>query len=220
MKKYLLVLIIALASLTLQAQNEMRIVGKGEFLPSELIDKTVRDANGETCAGLIISSDLDGLRYDSYNGIVKTNPQPGEDFLFLSPDERVVTIYKTGFTSLKIILSEYGIKLKSGEVWKLKVTGDKVSSLLPITITVLPADAKIVVDGKEAFSGKTVQTAIGKHEVTISKEGYRTITKQIEVTQQQVVFSFALQEIELQSVTISSNPDGAKIYLDNNEKGI
>jgi len=220
MKKYLLVLIIALASLTLQAQNEMRVVGKGESLPSELIDKTVRDANGETCAGLIISSDLDGLSYDSYNGIVKRNPKPGEDFLFLSPDERVVTIYKSGFTSLKIIMSEYGIKLKSGEVWKLKVTGDKVSSLLPITITVLPADAKIVVDGKEAFSGKTVQTAIGKHEVTISKEGYRTITKQIEVTQQQVVFSFALQEIELQSVTISSNPDGAKIYLDNNEKGI
>ena len=220
MKKYLLVLIIALASLTLQAQNEMRIVGKGEYLPSELIDKTIRDANGEVCAGLVIVSDLDGLTYTAYNEIVKTNRNPGRDLLFIQREERVVTVYKTGFTPLKIILNDYGVKLTSGGVWQLKITGDKVSSLLPITITVLPADAKIVVDGKEAFSGKTVQTAIGKHEVTISKEGYRTITKQIEVTQQQVVFSFALQEIELQSVTISSNPDGAKIYLDNNEKGI
>ncbi|PIS46327.1 MAG: hypothetical protein COT22_00575, partial [Ignavibacteria bacterium CG08_land_8_20_14_0_20_37_9] len=90
----------------------MRIVGKGESLSGEqLIDKSVRDANGETCAGLIISSDLDGLSYDSYNGIVKTNSKPGEDFLFLSRDERVVTIYKSGYTSLKIILNDYGIKL-------------------------------------------------------------------------------------------------------------
>jgi len=220
MKKYLLVLLIALTSFVLHSQNEMRVVGKGEFLPSELIDKTIRDANGEVCAGLVIVSDLDGLTYTAYNEIVKTNSKPGRDLLFIQREERVVTIYKTGFTPLKIILNDYGVKLNNGEVWQLKVTGDKVFSLLPITITVTPSDAKIVVDGKEAFSGKTMQTAIGKHEVTISKEGYRTITKQIEVTQQQVVFSFTLQEIELQSVTINSNPDGAKIYLDNIEKGV
>lgn len=65
MKKHLLYILIALASFSIHAQNEMRVVGKGEFLPSELIDKTIRDANGEVCAGLMISTDLVGLTYTS-----------------------------------------------------------------------------------------------------------------------------------------------------------
>ena len=220
MKKHILILLIALSSIAVRAQNEMRIVGKGEYLPSELIDKTIRDANGEVCAGLVIVSDLDGLTYTAYNEIVKTNRNPGRDLLFIQREERVVTVYKTGFAPLKIILNDYGVKLNSGEVWQLKVTGDKISSLLPITITVVPSDAKIFFDGKEAFSGKTLQTAIGTHEVTISKKGFRTINEQIEVTQQQVVFTFKLKEIDLQSISITSTPDDAKIYLDNIEKGV
>ena len=77
--------------------------------------------------GLIILSDLDGLKFTSYNGIVKVNHDPGRDFLFLSPDERVVEVYATGFTPLKIILSEVGIKLESGKSWQLKITGTKTS---------------------------------------------------------------------------------------------
>jgi len=219
MKKYLLVLIIALASLTLQAQNEMRIVGKGEYLPSELIDKTVRDANGETCAGLIISSDLDGLRYDSYNGIVKTNPQPGEDFLFLSPDERVVTIYKSGFTSLKIIMSEYGIKLKSGEVWKLKVTGDKKTDQIPITITTNAEGASFTIDGFDKGVEKTQWVSLGKHKLIIAKAGFKTDTTEIEVTEKNVSFNFQLEKIRPVKVTIKTIPTGAKIFVKEIEKG-
>ncbi len=111
MKKILL-LFILLSAQILYAQNEMRVVGKGEFQPSELIDKSIRDANGEVCAGLIIVTDLTGMRYDSYNGIVKVNQNPGKDFLFLSPDERVVEIFCEGFASLKIVLSDYGIVLR------------------------------------------------------------------------------------------------------------
>ncbi|MFZ1977048.1 MAG: hypothetical protein WAV76_03755, partial [Bacteroidota bacterium] len=97
----------------------MRIEGKAEYQASELIAKEVRDANGDVCAGLIITTDLDGLKFDSYNGIVKMDAdKPGRYFLFLSPDERVVTIYKTGFEPLKIILSDWGIsKMQSGKVW-------------------------------------------------------------------------------------------------------
>ena len=109
MKKHTLLIIIILSSIAVRAQNEMRVVGKGEYLPSELIDKTIRDANGEVCAGLVIVSDLDGLTYTAYNEIVKTNRNPGRDLLFIQREERVVTVYKTGFAPLKIILDRKSV---------------------------------------------------------------------------------------------------------------
>jgi len=62
MKKHILYVLFILAGFSLLAQNEMRVVGKGESLSGEqLIDRSIRDANGETCAGLMISTDLVGL---------------------------------------------------------------------------------------------------------------------------------------------------------------
>ncbi|MBU1680096.1 MAG: hypothetical protein KKD86_14815 [Bacteroidetes bacterium] len=83
-------------SLSLSQQlSEMRIIGSGEFLPSELIASEKKDVNGEKCAGLIIISDLSGLSFDSYNGIVDLNIKPGKYFLFLSPSERVVEVFSS-----------------------------------------------------------------------------------------------------------------------------
>ncbi|PIP77714.1 MAG: hypothetical protein COW85_07580 [Ignavibacteria bacterium CG22_combo_CG10-13_8_21_14_all_37_15] len=220
MKKHILIILIVLSNFTLYPQNEMRIVGKGESLSGEqLIDKSVRDANGETCAGLIISSDLDGLSYDSYNGIVKTNSKPGEDFLFLSRDERVVTIYKSGYTSLKIILNDYGIKLNKGEVWKLKVTGDKTTDLIPISIVVKPSDANIFIDEKPKGSAPSQQVSPGEHQLRIEKEGYKAITEKINVSVSNILFSYALQQVDPVAVQINSTPNGAKIFLGGMEKG-
>lgn len=205
-------------SFSVLAQNEMRVVGNGEFQPSELIDKSIRDANGDVCAGLMIVSDLTGMRYDSYNGIVKVNQNPGKDFLFLSPDERVVEIFCNGFASLKIILSEYGIALKKGEVWKLKITGDKVSDLIPINIVVKPTDAQVYIDDKLQVNN-AIQVIAGNHKIKIIKEGYQTIEENIDVAVGRTLFNYTLSEIELVGVQISSVPNGAKIYINGLEKG-
>ena len=66
--------------------SEMRIVGIPKEEADELVGKDIRDANGETCAGVIMYSDLTGLTFQSSNGIVKTNHTSGKDFLFVSPD--------------------------------------------------------------------------------------------------------------------------------------
>ena len=221
MKKHILIILIVLSNFTLYPQNEMRIVGKGESLSGEqLIDKSVRDANGETCAGLIISSDLDGLSYDSYNGIVKTNSKPGEDFLFLSRDERVVTIYKSGYTSLKIILNDYGIKLNKGEVWKLKVTGDKKSNFLSVVIMTKPDGAEKIIDGERKGTGITFQLNEGNHQIKIEKSGFRTFEQNITVSTSKLVFNFSLEEITQQIVEIRSQPNEANIYIDGIMEGL
>ncbi|MFH0735019.1 MAG: SUMF1/EgtB/PvdO family nonheme iron enzyme [bacterium] len=215
----ILVLIIFISVNVLYAQNEMRVVGKGEIQLSELIDKSARDANGDVCAGLMIVTDLTGLTYNSYNGVVKINSNPGKDLLFLSPEERVVEIYCSGYVSLKIILNDFGIRLKSGEIWKLKITGDKKTDLIPISIVVKPNDVNIFIDDKPKGSSSSQQTSIGKHQLRIEKEGFKTLQQEINVSVTNILFSFTLKPIELIAVQVNSNPTGAKIIIDNIEKG-
>lgn len=203
-----------------QKASEMSVIaGSAKEEPSELVSKEIRDANGITCAGLIIFSDLKGLTYQSYNGVVKVNSNAGKDFLFLSPDERVVEVYCFGYTPLKIILNENGIKLKSGQTWSLKITGEKKLELLPVNIVVKPADSKIFIDGKDKGSMSSHQLSSGKHSVKIERNGYITYEDSIDVSLDNSLFNITLLQQDVIPITISSIPQGAKIYIDDVDRG-
>jgi len=217
-QKYLLMLMLFITTAA-YSQNEMRVVGKGEYLPSELIDKTIVDANSEVCAGLLIKSDLTGFTYDSNNGVVDMKRRTGEDLLFLSPGERQVKIYCGGFAPLTINLYEYGIKLTSGQVWQLKVTGEKLSDQIPISILVQPADAALFLDGVQRKSEPSQLVTTGQHELRIEKEGYKTITEKISVSVSNILFSYKLEAVEPIVVNILSEPPQALLMVNNIEKG-
>ncbi|KAA3620139.1 MAG: PEGA domain-containing protein [Calditrichaeota bacterium] len=180
----------------------------------------VRDANGRFCAAIQVISDMDGFVYQSYNGIVKVDDQPGRDMVYLQPDERVLEIFKSGYQPLKLILSEYGIQLNSKDVWKIIIKGGpKLGDLLPVTIFITPADAQVSVDGKSVQSGKPVDLSKGNHRLRVSKPGFKTIDKNISVSKTKVVFNETLGEVELEQVVISSSPAQATIFLDGAHKG-
>ena len=164
---------------------------------------------------------MDGFKYDAYNGVVKVDDQPGEDRVYLQPDERVLEIYRSGYEPLKLILSDYGIQLHSKEVWTIKIAGRApAGNLLPVIIVTNPSDARITVDGKNAQSGKAIKLTKGQHRLLITKKGYRTINRAITVDEDHALFNFTLKEVDLVPVTINSNPVGAKIFLDGMEKGV
>lgn len=171
--------------------SQLKIVGEPKIMEGELIGKEVRDANGEVCAGLIIFSDLKGLAYQSNDGIVKVNSDPGKDFLFLSPGEKVVDVFCTGYKPLKIILTEVGIRLKSGQVWAITLEGEK---FVPVSFIITPRDAKLTVDNKPTDLTKQPQLKIGKHVIKISKQGYETIVDTITVTESSTLFPYNLKE--------------------------
>jgi hypothetical protein len=216
------ILIILNLSLSAQTLSKLYVVkNSAQIAEGELVSKNVRDVNGDVCAGLIIITDLTGLKFQSNNGIVKVNNDtPGKYFLFLSPTERVVEVFKTGYEPLKIILYDYGIFLKSGQSWQIKVTGDKKLDLIPINIITEPAGAKIYIDGTLQESGTTFKTSLGKHKIKIEKEGYKTIEKKIEVSETNTLFNFKLSRVEPVLVTIKSIPTGASLFVDNVEKGV
>ncbi len=216
------VILFTLFSSLLLAQKplEMSIVpGSEKEEPAELVSKDIRDDNGITTAGLIIFSDLKGLTFQSYNGVVKMNRNPGKDFLFLSPDERVVEVYCLGYTPLKIMLNELGIKLKSGQTWSVKITGDKKLDMIPVNLLIDQDDAKIFIDGVDKGAMKSHQLSAGKHGIRIEKAGYITLTDSIDVGQDNSLFSFKLPELDMIGITINSVPQEAKIFIDEVEKG-
>lgn len=104
--------------------SNLQVVGKPHKSDDEFVGR--KDINGRLCAAIQVVSDLEGLAYDSHNGIVgDIDHRPGFDMIYLQPDEKVLTVFMSGYEPLKIILSEIGIRLKSREVWKIKITGEK-----------------------------------------------------------------------------------------------
>ena len=197
---------------------EMRVEGKGEFQPNQIITTDNRDANGIVCAGLIIQTDLQGLTFDSNNGIIKTkNDNTGEYFLFLSSTERVVKVFREQYKPLDIILSDFNINLESGKVWKIEITGEKES--IPINIVTNPNDVEIFIDGELKGNTPTQHVAIGRHELKIQKAGFKTITDSITVTTQKTLFTYVLEAIKAVVITFKSIPDGATILLNGTDKG-
>lgn len=107
-----------------KAQDKLQIMGDSRFEPGELVSNTIRDSNGRVAAGIKILTDLTGLSIEANNGVLKVNQNIGSYYVFLSPDERVLTIRKSGYAELKVILPEIGIRLKSGQTWVINLTGD------------------------------------------------------------------------------------------------
>jgi tetratricopeptide (TPR) repeat protein len=194
-------------------------VGKADLLTSEIITKENKDSNGDVCAGLMIIHDMEGLSYDSYNKIVKINSNPGKDLLLISPSEQVITIYKTSYQPLKLILNEIGIKLKSGEVWQIKITGDKKLELLLINIITEPSDAAIYIDNISKGKGTTFETTLGEHTLRIELNGYETLETKISVSTKNILFNYTLIAVKQEVVEIRSEPAGASIYLDGVQEG-
>jgi len=221
-KKLILLFLIVMLADNCHARelSKLRISGKAERMPGELIDRDVRDINGEVCAGIIVITDLTGFAYASGNNIVKINSTtPGKDFIFLSPGERFLEIFCTGFEPMKIILNEYGIRLHSGEVWQIKVTGDKKPDVFPINIITEPKGAEVFIDSISKGTGTTFETSAGEHFLRFELKGYKTLKTKVTISTKNILFNYKLSAIEQEIVEIRSSPNEASIYLDGISEG-
>jgi uncharacterized protein (TIGR02145 family) len=218
--KYIFILSTFYFLLSTPALAQLRIDGKPQKSATEFVSR--RDANGKICAAIQVISDMDGFKYQSNNGIVgDVDDQPGRDMVYLSPNERVLEIFKTGYEPLKIILSEYGIQLREKEVWQIKIKGDaKTGDLLPVTIMVQPPDAAITIDGQQAQSDQPVKLSKGPHQLRIEKQGFQPVEETITISEKEVLFRRTLKEVDIEPVQFRSTPDQARILLNGVEQGL
>jgi len=200
----------------------MNVVDDGEKIHISSFDKTIRDANEDICSGILILSNLHGLQFDSNNGIVKIQQiEPTKTLLYLSPGERVIRIFKSGYQPLKIILMEYGIKnLESGKVWQLKIEGEeKKQKDVTILIKTTPAESKIFIDNEDKGVTNLLRIPIGKHILRVEKIGFEPVEKEIYVNNENIEFNITLEETDPILITFQTVPEEATIFLNDEPKG-
>ena len=190
--KFILLVMNLTINLYAQDISQMRVIGNGRYLSDEPMDKSITDANGNICAGLVIQTDLTGISYNSNKGIVKINPDLGKTLLYLSPDENVVVVYKAGFLPLEIDLNSYGIKLKSGEVWKVIISEVLDNNSLPVNIVISPDDAILFIDNKKVDVSQRHNLGDGEHKIVIQKNGYMIVLDTINVSDENILFVYEL----------------------------
>jgi len=216
MKKYLLSVLTILFLLPSFAQElkELRLVGNPKKLSSgEMVAR--RDQNGNYCAAIQVVSDMDGFSYDSWDGIVgDVDKKPGKDMVFLTSSERVLEIFKTGYSPLKVILADVGINLQEKDVWQIKIAGDETAAVLPVTFRFTPEDSKLFIDGKSAGSKLTQNLSVGQHQIRLERDGYQTKDETITVNEEKVFFEWELADAPDAGLQITTTPAGASIYLD------
>ncbi len=203
--------------LLLDAQElaHLSLMGRPEKSISEFVGSNIQDANGRICTGIKVISDLEGFKYDSNNGIVKVDDQPGQDMLYVSPDEMVLQIFHSGYEPFKVIFSELGIVAAERSVWTIRVTGGKAGATeLSIAVLVTPAAAEVFIDGTSCGTAEQHMVSIGRHELRLVKPGYQPLQTAIKVDEKNTLFRFTLKKQEDVNVQITSDPVGAVVYID------
>jgi formylglycine-generating enzyme required for sulfatase activity len=222
MKKVLTLILLCFCVSVVYAQEtkELKIIGKAKKLETgEMVAR--RDGNGNYCAAIQLVSNLEGFTYDSFDGIVgNIDDKPGMDMVYLTSTERVLQIFKTGFKPLKIILSDYGISLKPREVWQIEINGENTADQLPVTIRFTPVDASLSIDGKAVVLASTYNLSVGQHSVSIAKDGFQSIEKNINVDDKNVFFEYKLLKQADAALQIETIPEGATVYLDGVNLGV
>ncbi|MCB0804177.1 MAG: SUMF1/EgtB/PvdO family nonheme iron enzyme [Bacteroidales bacterium] len=200
-----------------QDYKALRIQGTPKLLDTEKLVLR-HDANGNYCAAVQIISDMDGFQYDSNDGMVgKIERKPGMDLIYLTASERVLEIYKKGYNPMSLVFSEYGIKLEPQRIWQIYLTGEKEGNEVLVSIEVTPPDAGIFVDNLPFENSGYLSP--GKHLLTIEKEGYKPINREIEVDFNNIYFTEILEKIPDAVLQIESAPSDAIVLLNDSILG-
>lgn len=197
---------------------KLRIISVEKAPSSQIVrdDPENYDSNGDLAAGLFIQTDIKNISFNAANGIVKQSKIQNEWRLLVQSTERILTIYSSDFVDpLEIILSEQGINLKSGDIWIIKITGDKAVDLIPVTFNISESDVNLTIDGQSTDPNSLLRLAPGLHKIRIQKNGFVTINQDITVSESSFRFDFALQQLTQVPITIVSTPKQATIEINN-----
>jgi formylglycine-generating enzyme required for sulfatase activity len=226
-QKILSILFLSLfISISLHAQNppQLRVEGQATLDESAIIPPSKKDVNGRQVAAIKVLTNLPSLSFDSGNGVVEVQQQTGEFIVFLSPNERKLTIGASGYLPLDIILSKIGIRLQSGQLWEIMVTGEQqtedfASDLEALIISSIPKGATVYIDGVE--SGKTDASFFkypSSYRVRWVLDGYLTQEQEVEVKAGQPNQT----EVTLQKNTglfsWSISPNDAQLFINKERK--
>ena len=218
MKKHLILFVISISIIQLfSLEFDENIEFK--YDPKDLHGKTgkiEKDANGDACALLLVETDAESdIFLTNVDVIKKEKKADGIYYFYISFRERYVTFTSKGYLPIKYKIP---VKMESNSVYVviLKTIEETIElTTFPIKIKVIPENSKVSIDGKEVDFSQTVKTAKGKHTLDIEKIGYEPVRDEIiTIDEDNIYFEYSLIKAENVPLVISTEPLGAKIFID------
>lgn len=133
----------------------------------------------------------------------------------------------SGTNNIQISLQYYEMDLLNIQTYGPYYKSSTISfnirpSVGSLYIVSIPSSAELYLDG--AYKGTTPITipsvSTGSHIIILKKSGYNDVSKTINVEYDQTASISETLILQAGSISISSNPNGADVYLDGNYKGI
>ncbi len=207
---YLFIILLVVPQLAFAQLPILEIVDEPEKIGGELISR--RDINGRICAAVQIVTNLKGLKYESYNGIVgEVEHLPGRDMVYISPDERVLEIFAIGYQPFKLVLSGYGIHLAPKLVWQISLSGTKPQLEYQVIILTEPG-AEVTIDDVNMGFNRQFPLLEGSHKLRLNLSGYQSMIETIYVDEN--MFCMRLSSICTFSFYVFSGEVWFKFFKD------
>lgn len=225
MKKYFIFAFCFLLSASLSALGKLRVESI-KLLPETHMNIEKRDADGKWAPVLIVKTELRGLGFRNVSRPTRHDVEYNEGkhqyTFYMNDNQRVINITHSDYELLEVrLLADFGIEVNAQRVYEMVLTNIPEKVFINVVIISQPADAEKIIDGENLGTGQTFKLFIGKHTLKVQKEGYKSKTKTITVSESSTLFDdIKLEEIDILAVQISSVPQGAAIYIDNHEQGI
>jgi len=228
-RRYLVIILLiglSISILAAQELNQLSVVGKATRAAGEIVPHDKLDANMNQAALVSFITDLDvDMDFRPWNGAVGkiTNPAMGRWNVYVSPGERAIDVHAEGFEPLKLVLSSFGINsVKSGDVFHIKITGEKKAEQIPIMISSNQSGANVFIDdellGTIQNKMLTVNVNQGERKIKIEKDGFTSQEITEEISMPNNSFHFDLVPAMPATVKITTEPEGAIVYLEDNVK--
>ena len=222
MKKYTFLL---LFSCVMAHAQKMYVT---EFKKSNSVEAQMypqKDVNGEKCAIIKISTDLENLRFDSAYGITRVEQRNGEYWVYVSPAEVRLEVFTKGYEKLK-----YSIPLSVEELttYEMAVGVDtkivqRKEMVLPgfVIINSQPQGALVYVNGKNTGQKTPFQKSlpVGRHQITTKLRYHRTTINHVVIEEAQTEKLNLVLEPLFTSLEVTSVPSGAEIIIDSMPTG-
>ncbi|MCF7814936.1 MAG: SUMF1/EgtB/PvdO family nonheme iron enzyme, partial [Candidatus Cloacimonetes bacterium] len=194
-------------------------------LPATHTNLKVYDADGKYAPVLIIKTELKGLGIQNVGRPTKHAPEymagDHQYKFYMNDSQRVVKITHADYEPLEVrLLADFGIEVKAQRVYEMLLDNTPEKEFINVVIISDPVDATKIIDGKDMGTGQSFELFIGKHILKLQKNGFKSLTKNIEVSRSKTLFNnLELQEVEPVMITIKSEPDEADIYINNVNEG-
>ena len=233
MKKTILMLMVLLGSSSNLFADEFVV----KSFEEDLTDLSARryervDVNDDPCAIIKVRTDLKALIFDSNMGIEDIEQKEGEYWLYVSPNEKRLTISKEGFIKLPYIVP---VAVKSNNVYVMVLTnkGGEIEiadkDLVEVVFKLNEAEVFISKDNGAPLKAKAKAAVFklpkGQHKFKFIKEGFADETKDIYVEKNETINvemkpGTSRERMRLPGILmVSSDPKGTEVFLNDQKLG-